>query len=394
MREYDITLFGATGFTGLLTADYLASRRIKEDFSLAIAGRSQTKLLNLKLKLERKYPGSEIFILIADVAEQPSIRKLAFSSKVLISTVGPYLLYGEIVVRECVLNGTHYLDLTGEASFVEDMERKYHLEAQKTESKIIHCCGYDSIPSDFGAYFTVKNLPLGELKEVECFTSFTSRDLISSLQSISGGTWHSALGLIQASEMERQALSLKAISLKGRPRDISSFKREFRYREDSGTFGIPLPLVDLEVVLRTAAHLDVYGPSFSYGHFLGVRGLPKFVGSLLGFTFFLGAVQIPQLKDLLYLIKSSGDGPSEDIRYTNHFIHSFVGKSASKTVRTSVRGGDPGYGATSKMIGEAAICILNDPIPERYGLLTPVVAMGDHLLHRLESYAELEFRIE
>jgi short subunit dehydrogenase-like uncharacterized protein len=394
MREYDITLFGATGFTGLLTAEYLASRRIKEDFSLAIAGRSQSKLVILKSKLEKKYPGPEISILIADVGEQPSIRNLAVSSKVLISTVGPYLLHGEIVVRECVINGTHYLDLTGEALFVEDMERKYHLQAQKSESKIIHCCGYDSIPSDFGAYFTVKNLPPGELKEVECFTSVSSKDFLSSLQSISGGTWHSALGLIQPGEIERQKNSVDTISLRGRPRDISSFKKEFRYREDSGTFGIPLPLVDIEVVLRSAIHLEVYGPAFSYGHFLGVQGLPKFISSLFGFTFFLGVTQIQPIKDFLYLLKSSGDGPSEDVRSTNHFIHSFIGKSASKTIRTSVRGGDPGYGATSKMLGEAAICILNDPIPETYGVITPVVAMGDYLLDRLQSNAGIEFKLE
>jgi short subunit dehydrogenase-like uncharacterized protein len=393
MREYDITLFGATGFTGILTAEYLASRRAKEDFSLAIAGRNKGRLLGLKYELEKKYIGSEINILLADVDEEPSIRKMAEATKVLISTVGPYLLYGETVVRACVVSGTHYLDLTGEGSFVEQMELKYHKSAIESEAKIINCCGYDSIPADFGTYFTIKNLPTTELKEVECFISVSSKDFTSAFSSISGGTWHSALGFMNLHEIERQRDMYAKILIKSRPREITVLPTEFRFREASKSFGIPLPVVDIEVVLRSALQLEEYGPAFSYGHFLSIQGLPKFLGSLLGFSLFLGASQIPPIKDLLYLLKKNGDGPNEEIRSTNNFHHSFIGKSGSKTVQVSVTGGDPGYGATSKMLGEAAICILNDPIPERYGVITPVVAMGDFLLERLQKNADMKFKV-
>jgi saccharopine dehydrogenase (NAD+, L-glutamate forming) len=394
MREYDITLFGATGFTGVLTADYLASKRTNEDFSLALAGRNKGKLLGLKYELEKKYKGSEIDIFLADVDEEPSIRKMAEATKVLVSTVGPYLLYGETVVRACVVSGTHYLDLTGEGSFVEQMEQKYHKRALESESKIINCCGYDSIPADFGTYFTIKHLPTTELKEVECFVSATSKDLSSAFSSVSSGTWNSALGFLNLQEIERQRDMYAKILLKSRPREITILPTEFRFREDSKSFGIPLPVVDIEVVLRSALMMKEYGPAFSYGHFLSIQGIPKFLGSLLGFSFFFGATMVPPIKDLLYLLKKNGEGPNESIRSTNKFLHSFIGKSGSKTVKVSVTGGDPGYGATSKMLGEAAICVLNDPIPEKYGVITPVIAMGDFLLERLQKNADIIFTLE
>lgn len=394
MREFDITLFGATGFTGKLTAQQLASKRNKEDFSLAISGRNKGKLYSLKFELEKKYPGSEINIIIADVEEEPSIRKMAESSKVLISTVGPYIQYGEVVVKACVIYGTHYLDITGEGAFVDQIERKYHQQAIQSESKIINCCGYDSIPADLGAYFTNKLLPEDEKKEIECFISVDSRDLLSLYSSVSGGTWHTAIDFIMNKrEMERQSNSYKRINYASHPRNISALPFEFRYREDSNTFGIPLPVVDVEIVLRSALNLPEYGSNFSYGHFLSIKGLPNFLTGLFGFSAFFGVAQIPYIKDILYSLKSSGDGPEEKIRNTNSFCHSFIGKSNSKSVMATVSGGDPGYGDTSKILAESAICILNDPLPDRYGVITPAFAMGDFLLTRLSENAGITFDV-
>jgi short subunit dehydrogenase-like uncharacterized protein len=394
MREYDITLFGATGFTGKLTAEQLASKRMKEDFSLALSGRNKGKLYSLKFELEKKYPGSEISIVIADVEEEPSIRKMAESSKVLISTVGPYIQYGEPVVKACVIYGTHYLDITGEGAFVDHIERKYHQQAIQTEAKIISCCGYDSIPADMGVYFTNKLLPQNEKKEIECFISVDTKDLSSLFSSVSGGTWHTALDFIMNKrELERQSISYNRINYASHPRNVSALPFEFRYREDSNTFGIPMPVVDIEIVLRSALNLTEYGSDFSYGHFLSIQGLPKFITGLLGIGTFFGIAQIPYIKDILYSLKSSGEGPEEEIRNTNSFCHSFVGKTKSKTVMTTVRGGDPGYGDTSKILAESAICILNDTLPERYGVITPAYAMGDSLLTRLSENAGIEFRV-
>ena len=394
MREYDITLFGATGFTGKLTAHQLASKRMKEDYSMAISGRNKGKLYSLKFELEKKYPGTEIDIIIADVNEEPSIRKMAESSKVLISTVGPYIQYGEPVVKACVIYGTHYLDITGEGAFVDHIERKYHQQAIQTEAKIISCCGYDSIPADMGTYFTNKLLPENEKKEIECFISVDSKNLYSLFNSVSGGTWHTALDFIMNKrELERQNSSYNRINYASHPRNVSVLPFEFRYREDSKTFGIPMPVVDIEIVLRSALKLPEYGTDFSYGHFLSIQGLPKFLSGLLGLGTFFGIAQIPYIKDILYSLKSSGDGPEEEIRNTNSFCHSFVGKSNSKTVMTTVSGGDPGYGDTSKILSESAICILNDLLPERYGVITPAFAMGDFLLRRLSENAGIEFSV-
>lgn len=394
MREYDITLFGATGFTGKLTAHQLASKRQNEDFSLAIAGRNKGNLYSLKYELEMKYKGSEIFVILADVEEEPSIRKMAESSKVLVSTVGPYLQYGEPVVKACVIYGTHYLDITGEGAFVDHIERKYHQQAIQTESKIINCCGYDSIPADMGVYFTNKLLEGEDIREIECFVSINSENYSTLFQSISGGTWHTTLDFIMNKrELERQSLSHERLKYASFPRKINALPFQFRFREEDKSFGLPMPVVDLEIVLRSAKNLPEYGENFSYGQFLSIQGIPAFLSSLLGISAFIGVAQIPLFKDILYSLKRSGEGPEADIRNSNTFCQSFLGKSKNKLVKTEVHGGDPGYGDTSKILSEAAICILNDSIPERFGVLTPAFAMGDFLLTRLSKNAGLRFLV-
>lgn len=390
---YDITIFGATGFTGQLTAEYLASRRKEEDFSLALAGRNRGKLQSLKHNLENKFPSNEIGILHADVSEEPSIRKMAEETEVLISTVGPYLQFGEVVVRAAALSGTDYLDLTGEGGFVESMRTKYDSIAKENKAKILHCCGYDSIPADLGTYFTAKLLPENERKTVECFVKTISRDPYSAFQSISGGTWHSALGFLSLEEYERQQRIYSELRESSFPREILPMPLEFRYRESSGEFGIPLPVVDVEVVLRSASRLGFYGNSFSYGHFLAIEGIPKFFLGLLGLLGLFSVIQFPIIKNILSSLKSSGDGPDSDVRETNSFVHSFIGSSASKTVKTEVRGKDPGYGDTSKMLGEAAISCLKDDLPELYGQLTTAEALGDKLIDRLTKHTGIKFII-
>lgn len=389
----DITIFGATGFTGQLTADYLASRRKSEDFQLALAGRNRGKLQSLKTILEKKYSGSEIQIIISDVDEEPSIRKMTEDTRVLVNTVGPYLEYGEPVSRACAISGTHYLDLTGEGGYVQNVGDKLNKLAGENRARLIHCCGYDSIPADLGTYFTVKQLPENENKEIECFINMTSKNLYSSFQSISGGTWHSALGFLSMDELERQSRVYEKLKNNSHPRDIKPMAFQFHYREETGEFGIPLPFVDIEIVLRSAAYHTFYGNSFSYGHFLSLSGLPKFFAGIFGLSLFLSAAQLPLIKEFLKSIKSRGEGPDKDIRESNRFKHSFVGKSETKTVKTEICGGDPGYGDTSKMIGEAAICCLNDELPEIYGQVTTAQVFGDKLITRLKKYTGIEFNV-
>jgi short subunit dehydrogenase-like uncharacterized protein len=159
-KQYDIVLFGATGFTGELTAEYLARAMLSEKFTWAIAGRSESKLEKVKQKLQAINPDceSQVDLLVADIEDQASLNTMADRAKVVITTVGPYILYGEKVVQACVEHGADYVDLTGEPEFVELIINRYHRQAEAQGVRIVNCCGFDSIPHDLGAYYTVQQL--------------------------------------------------------------------------------------------------------------------------------------------------------------------------------------------------------------------------------------------
>ena len=393
-KKYDITVFGATGFTGELTAIYLASKQKKEDFTLAIAGRDSIKLSAVKLKIKSQYPEAEIDLITADVMKYSTLLEMASLSKNLITTVGPYLEFGEDVLRACVEGKANYFDLTGEGKFVFDMEKIYGRKAKEQEIKIINCCGFDSIPADLGAYFTVMNLPKEESKVVECFVSFESGDktLMGGFNSISGGTWHSALGIMSGNDIDRQKISFDEIKASNKKRSITPLPMEFRLREETKTYGAPLPFVDVEVVLRSAAELEEYGSSFQYGHFAAIDSTPKLIGGVLGAGLIFGLAQFEPTRDLLKQFRKQGDGPDAELRSKNSFTLSFIGKSKSKTVTVEVTGGDPGYGDTSKMLAESAICILKDDNPEKFGFVTPAISMGQNLITRLNA-AGIKFKV-
>ena len=395
--KYDIVIFGATGFTGDLTAKYLAKRMKDEPFRLGIAGRDEIKLAALKKELIAINPiCSEVGIIRADVNNYASLLKMTNETKLVITTVGPYLKYGEPVVKACVEGRADYLDLTGEGGFVNQLTNFYQRKAVENKVKILNCCGFDSIPADLGTYFTVKQLPSNEPIEVECFVSFASSNPspLGQFNSVSGGTWHSAIGFMSLSELDRQKVSYKRIAASAtNGRLVHPIPLQFRLREETKTYGAPLPFVDIEVVLRSAADMDVYGPQFSYGHYAGINSTPLLLGGVLGMGLVFSLAQFEPTRNLLLSLRQPGDGPDKEQRESNSFTLSFVGKSRTKTVRTEVTGGDPGYGDTSKMLGESALCLINDKseLPEKYGVITPAIAMGDKLIPRLQK-AGIRFR--
>src|SRR3954471_5523108 len=184
-RPHDIVLFGATGFTGGLTAAYLAANAPAE-VSWALAGRNRSKLEGVRERLAADHPGSaELGLLEADVEDPASIREVAESARVVTTTVGPYIAYGEPLVAACAEAGTDYVDLTGEPEFVDLMYVRHQARTVETGARIVHCCGFDSIPHDLGAYFTVKQLPEGVPLKVEGFVRAGGK--------LSGGTIESAL---------------------------------------------------------------------------------------------------------------------------------------------------------------------------------------------------------
>jgi short subunit dehydrogenase-like uncharacterized protein len=367
-REYDVVLFGATGFTGALTAEYLAQHSGAE-LRWALAGRNRAKLEALAERL-----GVDVPLLHADVTDDASLRSVAEAARVVITTVGPYVTYGEPLVAACAAAGTDYVDLTGEPEFVDRMYVRHHAEAAKSGARIVHACGFDSIPHDLGVLFTVEQLPEGVPLNVRGFVRAGGKP--------SGGTFHSAMTAFTRVRQTQQAHKERRAAEGGengrRVRLVAKPHRELGY------WAVPLPTIDPQVVARSARALERYGPDFTYGHYAGVKRLPIAVGGAAGVASLFAAAQVPPVRKLLLGRLSPGDGPSQDERAKGWFKVRFVGEGGGKRVVTMVSGGDPGYTATSQMLAESALCLAEDDLPETSGQVTTAVAMGDKLIARLQ----------
>ena len=377
-RRYDIVLFGATGFTGKLTAEYLA-RHAPATTRWALAGRNRSKLESVRKVLAAINPAcAEMALLQADTGNPDSIQAVAESARVVITTVGPYILHGEPLVAACAKSGTDYVDLTGEPEFVDQMWLRYHEQALRSGARLVHCCGFDSIPHDLGAYFTVQQLPENTPLKVEGF--------VRAGGTFSAGTYHSAINAMARMRAygkirkERQARE-------GRPagRRVGTTGGKFRHEKSLGSWVLPFPTIDGPVVRRSAAAVDRYGPDFRYEHYLSLKKLSSVAGLAGGVGALFTLAQFKPTRNWLLSKKSSGEGPSEAERAKAWFKVRFHGEGGGKKVVTEVSGGDPGYGETSKMLAESALCLAYDELPKRAGQLTPVAAMGDALMARLQK---------
>jgi short subunit dehydrogenase-like uncharacterized protein len=374
-RTYDLVLFGATGFTGALTAQYLAGRA-PDTTRWALAGRSRSKLEDVRRGLGERAAG--VPLLEADVEDAASIRRMAEATKVLISTVGPYIHHGEPVVAACAAAGTDYLDLTGEPEFVDLMWLRYHEQAERSGARLVHSCGFDSIPYDLGALFTVQRLPEGVPIRLE--------GLVKVSGAFSGGTYASAINIIgRLRQGARVARERRRREDRPSGRKVRGSVGAPHHDESRGGWLVPFPTIDPQTVLRSARALDRYGPDFTYSHYLVVRKLPVLVGMVGGTAVTIALAQLPPARNALLRLKHSGEGPSPEQRERAWFRVRFIGEGGGQRVLTEVSGGDPGYGETSKMLAEAALCLAHDELPSRAGQLTPAVAMGDALTSRLQS---------
>lgn len=389
-RNYDLVLFGATGFTGGLTAEYLAQHAPEKMLATArwaLAGRSLQKLEAVRERLARLNPACAAMpLLVAEADDAVALAKIARSTKVIVTTVGPYLKYGEPLVKACAEAGTHYCDLTGEPEFVDAMWLKYHETAKRTGAKLVHCCGFDSIPHDLGAYFTVLQLPADNAIRVQGFVNAGGQ--------FSGGTLHSAVN--QFSRLSQYAKVKSARRKRDEwplDRKIGGVNAGVRFIKSLGTWTAPMPTIDPQVVLRSAAALERYGPAFRYGHFIQMKTLGAVAKLGAGVSAALIGSQVGFLRDKLLALKQPGDGPSAERRAKSWFKVTFIGESAGQKVVTSVSGGDPGYGETSKMLAESGLCLAFDKLPAKAGQLTTVVAMGDALIKRLQA-AGIQFKVE
>jgi len=384
-RQYDLALFGATGFTGGLTADYLADNAPK-GLRWALVGRNRAKLEAVRSRLAAASPAApEPELLEADAADPSALAKVAEAARVVITTVGPYALYGEPLVAACAAAGTDYVDLTGEPEFVDRTWIAHHAEAQRTGARLVHCCGFDSIPHDLGAYFTVKQLPEGVPLRVNGY--------VRSGASFSGGTYHSAInGFARA----RQTLGVARERRRGEPRppgrEIHSTSPGIRHDAELGGWVVPLPTIDGAVVRRSAAAIERYGPNFTYGHHMVAKRLATIAALGAGVGAIAMLAPLPPTRKLLLKAKSPGEGPDAAERAKSWFKVKFVGEGGGRRVLTEVSGGDPGYGETSKMLAESALCLAFDELPPSAGQVTTAEAMGDALLARLQR-AGIAFRV-
>jgi short subunit dehydrogenase-like uncharacterized protein len=384
-REYDLVLFGATGFTGGLTADYLAAHG-PTNLRWALAGRNRVKLEAVAARLAAaRSPVLPPALLEADAADAPALARIAESTKVAITTVGPYALYGAPLVAACAAAGTDYVDLTGEPEFVDRMYLENDAAAKASGARLVHCCGFDSVPHDLGAYFTLLQLPENVPVRIDGY--------VRSNASFSGGTYHSAInGFARGRQTFAAARERKAAEPRPVGRQIHATKARIRRDEALGGWTAPLPTIDGPIVRRSAALVDRYGPDFTYGHNVVARRLATIGGMAAGVGAVAVLAPIPPTRKLLLKAKSPGDGPSAATRAGSWFKIRFLGEGGGKRVVTEVSGGDPGYSETSKILAECGLCLAFDDLPERAGQLTTVASMGDMLLTRLQN-AGIAFRV-
>jgi short subunit dehydrogenase-like uncharacterized protein len=380
-RPYDIVLFGATSFAGALTAEYLAAHA-PEGLRWAIAGRSAEKLERLR---ERLPGGAEAGVLRADVSDPDSVRALAENARVVATTVGPYVTYGEELVAACADAGTDYLDLCGEPEFVDQMYVRHDARARETGARLVHAAGFDSIPHDLGVYFTVQQLPEDVPLTVEGFVTADA--------AFSGGTFASALNqFARQREMAAAARDRRRHEPRLVGRRASAPLGGPRFAKEVGAWALPMPTIDPQIVRRSASALDRYGPDFRYRQYAAVRHLPVAVGGVAAVGALVAAAQVPPARRWLSGRLKPGDGPSPEKRATSWFSLRFVGEGGGRRVYTEVSGGDPGYDETAKMLAESALCLAFDDLPKTAGQVTTAVAMGDALIGRLRA-AGIRFRV-
>lgn len=366
-RPYAFVLYGATGFTGQLVARNLPERL--RQLPWAVAGRNQTKLQEMVKALPSDLRTPDI--ILADAGDRQSLLTMCEQAKVLITTVGPYALYGEALLEACVQSNTSYCDITGEPAFVSASIQRHHDEAQARGIRIVHCCGFDSIPADLGTYYTLKKLQGAGIK-VHGYVTVHGE--------FSGGTWASALNAMAGSKQNFRLVPKGGLK---RGPTMPGFHKALCQK---GGWGLPMPVIDPAIVRRSAYVRGDYPEGFSYKQYLRTKSAMS--AASLGTS--VGAVvvgaQFKPLRKFLESKRPSGAGPSAETRSKSFFRVEFFGTNdAGQEVRARVSGGDAGYDETSKMLGECACLLVFDEGEAHRGVLTPASAFGDALIENLQA---------
>ncbi|CAI5701453.1 unnamed protein product [Peronospora effusa] len=421
-KQFDLIVYGATGFTGSLVTRYLT---IDSESSLtnptalkwAMAARSESKLMQLKEQLKTKLPDvashliDSIPMIVADSNNEKSLEKMVQQTKVIVSLVGPYKLYGELLVKACAENGVHYCDLTGEIVWIEEMTAKYTAAAIKTGAILVNCCGFESIPSDLTTYLISDRIQ----QNLKMKTSTVDFYITDMKGEASGGTMASVFAIMDTSSSKQLNASRNPFFLT----DESTMKEKeaaglvkpnttsiaVRYDKVMG-FWHSLFIggsVNQAVVHRSNHRLqNKYGNNFVYHERMAIGGL--FMQLLTTFGIIVGGTLLyfSWTRALLKrLVRAPGQGPSEKSMLQGYFVAMAAGYSedGKLAVKAKIVGsGDPGYSLTSRLLSECAFCLAKDEIGEstdrKGGFYTPASAFGHKLVDRIQTKKLITFELK
>src|SRR5262249_30317084 len=325
-RSHDIVLFGATGFTGALTAEHLAAHA-SSDTRWTLAGRSGARLQALPTRLAAADPScAELPLAVVDAADRPALRRIAAGTRVLVNAVGPYTTHGDAVVGACAEQGTDYVDLAAEAEFVDLSYVRHHDRATRTRARLVHSCGFDSIPFDLGTLHPLMLLPEGVPVRVRAFARLHLGGVRAAARGFSAGSVRSALVMLSRPRRRSRARSAR-LALEPLPehrRVDVPLCRPHRPRETGG-WALLAPRFDSQVVSRSAAALDRYGPDFSYEQYVLVRRLGTAAGAIGVGTVMFTLAQLRPVRRLILARLPSRAGPSAAERERRWFTVTLVG---------------------------------------------------------------------
>lgn len=400
-QQYDLVVYGAASFVGQILAQYLQDTYGDGDLKWALAGRNSNKLEKVKRDIGR----SDLTTIIADAGDRAALDTMVAQTKVVVSTVGPYALYGNDLVAACVAAGVDYCDLTGETQWIRRMVDTHSAEAEKTGARIVHCCGFDSIPSDMGVYYTQKQ---AQEQFGEPCTQIKMR--VKAMKGgASGGTVASMVNVIKEATanpaLRKELQNPYAVA----PQQYRKGVRQPNvttpvYDNEAKAWLAPFVMaaINTRVVHRSHGIQDQpWGADFKYDEAMmmgdGNKGRLRAMAMTGGLGGFMAAAAVKPVRGLLekFVLPKPGEGPSPVEQIAGFYDLRFFGSTASgKKIVTKVTGkGDPGYGSTSKLLGEAAVCLAQDMSKEEVagGFWTPSTAFGEKLLQRLTANAQLRF---
>ncbi len=400
-KTFDIIVYGATSFVGQIMTRYMQAQFADGSIRWAIAGRSKSKLE----ALSRDAGLTGIEMLVADAGDEAALKAMCARAKVIVSTVGPYALYGDTLVKVCAETGTHYCDLTGEPQWIRRMQDRHEDAARKSGAWIVHCCGFDSIPSDLGVHY----LQQQAAKRFGQTCNRINMRVVKIKGGASGGTIASMINMVKEAsgdaELRQQLKDPYSICPPGHGFTARQPDVQMAYDEEYGSWIAPfiMAAINARVVHRSnALSQNSYGDGFLYEEAMvsgeGASGKRAARAISWGMTGAMIGLALPPTRWLLenHVLPKPGEGPSEKQQREGEYDLVFLGKTPKgDKIRCRVTGDrDPGYGSTAKMLAQAAACLARDlPDTTPGGFWTPASLMGDKLIARLEAHAGLNFEL-